>query len=206
MTKASYGDLFDKIRRTRPMSYSAELLWQLLPPLTFANDDVVIAATFAPPYALGGDVFDYAVSHDTAHLAIFDAMGHGLQSGVLATIALAAYRSNRRGDAELLETVQAIDAAISEQYVDRSFATGVVTELDVRSGRFRYCIAGHPRPLLLRDGTDREGVERRRERRAARARRPTMGRGRRAARARRSRRAVHRRRRGGPQRRRVVPR
>lgn len=152
MTKTLYGDLFEKVRRTRPLAQAAELLWQLLPPLTFANEELVIAATLAPPYDIGGDVFDYAVDHTTAHFAVFDAMGHGLQSGVLATIALAAYRNSRRRDMALEETVCAIDDAIAEQYTDSSYATGVLAELDLASGRLRYCIAGHPRPLLLRNG------------------------------------------------------
>jgi serine phosphatase RsbU (regulator of sigma subunit) len=152
VTKKVYGDLFEKVRRTRPLSQAAELLWRLLPPLTFANEEVVIAATVAPPYDIGGDAFDYAVDHATAHFAVFDAMGHGLQSGVLATIALAAYRNFRRRDTPLDDTVGAVDRAIAEQYDDSSFATGVLAELDLASGRLRYCIAGHPRPFLLRNG------------------------------------------------------
>jgi serine/threonine protein phosphatase PrpC len=152
MTKNLYGDLFETVRRTRPLTQAAELLWRLLPPLTFANEHVVIAATLAPPYDIGGDAFDYAVDHTTAHFAVFDAMGHGLQSGVLATIALAVYRNSRRRHMALDETAAAIDHAIAEQYTDSSYATGVLAELDLASGRLRYCIAGHPRPLLLRNG------------------------------------------------------
>ncbi|UDY36729.1 PP2C family protein-serine/threonine phosphatase [Dermatobacter hominis] len=152
VTKANYGDLFEKVRRTRPLSAAAELLWQLLPPLTFANNELVIAAAFAPPYDLGGDAFDYAVDAHTARLAIFDALGHGLSSGLLATLVLATYRNCRRLDMPLEATVEAIDAAIAAQYTDSSFVTGVVAELDISSGELRYCVAGHPRPLLLRNG------------------------------------------------------
>ncbi len=151
-TKTSYGDLFKKVRRTRPLSQSAELLWQLLPPLTLASRELVITAMLAPPYDLGGDVFDYAVSAKDAHLAIFDAMGHGLGSGLLATVALAAYRNTRRSDGSLSDSVLAIDRAIADIYEDSSFVTGVISELDPATGHLHYCVAGHPAPLLLRNG------------------------------------------------------
>ena len=92
LTKRVYGDLFEQLRRTRPMSLAAELLWRLLPPLTFGTEDVVITAGIAPVHDVGGDAFDYAVNGDTARFAIFDALGHGLGAGLIATIALAAYR------------------------------------------------------------------------------------------------------------------
>ena len=67
------------------MSIASELAWQLLPPLTFGSDRVVISGALAPAYDLGGDSFDYGVDADTARIAVFDAMGHGLEAGLLAT-------------------------------------------------------------------------------------------------------------------------
>jgi hypothetical protein len=152
MTKTSYGDFFHKARRTRPMSPSAELLWRQLPPLTFATAEMSIAALLAPPYEVGGDAFDYGVGRSTAHVAILDAMGHGLGAGLLATIALAAHRNSRRLDADLPTAVAAIDRTIAAEYDDCSFVTGVFARLDIASGTFHYSVAGHPRPLLLRGG------------------------------------------------------
>ena len=78
MTKHAYGDLFEQVRRRQPMSVAAELAWNLLPPLTFATDRLVISGVLAPVYDLGGDSFDYAVDAHTARISVFDAMGHGL--------------------------------------------------------------------------------------------------------------------------------
>jgi hypothetical protein len=81
MTKQLYGDLFERVRRRRPMSVVAERVWRVLPPLTFGTDRVVISGVVAPVYQLGGDSFDYAVDARTARIAVFDAMGPGLEAG-----------------------------------------------------------------------------------------------------------------------------
>jgi serine phosphatase RsbU (regulator of sigma subunit) len=134
------------------MSLAAELLWQLLPPLTFGTDGIVITAALAPVHDVGGDAFDYAVNGDSAQFAVFDAMGHGLPAGSMATIAVAAYRSSRRRGLGLAETAAFIDDAIATHVGGSRYVTGVLAQLELSSGRLRWCIAGHPRPVILRRG------------------------------------------------------
>ena len=152
VTKDPYGDLFYKVRRLRPMSVAAEIAWNLLPPLTFGTDRLVISAVLAPAYDLGGDSFDYAVDATTARFAVIDAMGHGLDAGWLATLVVGAYRKGRRDDLDLTDTIAAIHRALYEQFSGDRFATAVLAELDLASGRLRWHSAGHPAPLLLRRG------------------------------------------------------
>ena len=149
-TKGNYGDFFEYHRRLQPMSIASELAWQLLPPLTYGCEQVVISGALAPAYDLGGDTFDYGVDAETARIAVFDAMGHGLEAGLLATVAVAAYRNSRRQRLKLGETADAVDEAIKVRFGSERFVTGVLAELDLASGRFRWIRAGHPAPLLLR--------------------------------------------------------
>ncbi|MFJ1540934.1 hypothetical protein ACIODS_20540 [Micromonospora chalcea] len=69
---------------------------------------MIISGILEPCYDVGGDAFDYAVNGDIAHLALFDAVGHGSGGGMravmLASLALAAYRNARRGGFDLVET------------------------------------------------------------------------------------------------------
>jgi hypothetical protein len=152
MTKQAYGDLFERIRRRQPMSVAAELAWRLLPPLTFGTDRLVISGVVAPVYHLGGDSFDYAVDAHTARVAVFDAMGHGLEAGLLASVAMAASRSSRRAGNDLIGTAVAIDGAVATQFGPDRFVAAVLAELDLASGRLQWAICGHPPPLLLRNG------------------------------------------------------
>ncbi|HEX5995030.1 MAG TPA: PP2C family protein-serine/threonine phosphatase [Jiangellales bacterium] len=150
--KRAYGDAIDQRRRSRPMTVAAELLWQLLPPLTFATPEMVVAAALEPCYEVGGDAFDYAVDGSTVRLAMFDAVGHGLRAALTVAVALAATRAARRDNQDLDAMARAADHALLDQFTDARFVTAVLAELDLRSGRLRYINAGHPPPVLLRRG------------------------------------------------------
>jgi len=93
-----YGDALDNVRLQQPRTIAAELVWMLLPPLTAGTDDFLLAGMLEPSYEVGGDAFDYGLSEATATLAIFDAMGHTLNAGLMTAATLAAYR-NARGEA-----------------------------------------------------------------------------------------------------------
>lgn len=147
-----YGDGLDAVRLRRRRSPAADLIWQLLPPLTAATDDFALAGVLEPCYEVGGDAFDYALSPATASLAIFDAVGHTMRSGFVAAATLAASRSNRRVGRGLFEQAREIDETIEDQFAHGAFATGVLAELDLVRGRLRYVNAGHPPPLVLRSG------------------------------------------------------
>jgi hypothetical protein len=52
-----YGDELERPRRNRPLTASAELIWQQLPPLTAATDSFILAGLLEPSYDVGGDAF-----------------------------------------------------------------------------------------------------------------------------------------------------
>lgn len=147
-----YGDGVDSVRLQQARTPAADLIWQLLPPLTAATGDFTVSGLLEPCYEVGGDAFDYALSPGTATLAIFDAVGHTMRSGFVAAAALAACRSTRRVGHGLFEQARAMDETISGQFPRGAFATGVLAELELHSGRLRYINAGHPEPLLMRSG------------------------------------------------------
>jgi serine phosphatase RsbU (regulator of sigma subunit) len=147
-----YGDELEHPRRNRPLSVSAELIWQQLPPLTAATDSFVLAGMLEPSYDVGGDAFDYALSERTVSLALFDAMGHGISAALMAAATLAGYRNARRDGRGVFDQSRSIDAVISGTFPGSAFVTGILAELDLGSGRLRYINAGHPAPLLLREG------------------------------------------------------
>jgi phosphoserine phosphatase RsbU/P len=134
------------------MSVAAELVWQLLPPLTFSSERMAVSAILEPCYEVGGDGFDYALDGDMAHVLILDAAGHDLRAGLICAVAISAVRAARRAGRRLPDQARDADAAIQEQFPDARFATAVLAELDLDTGLLRYLNAGHPAPLLLRDG------------------------------------------------------
>jgi hypothetical protein len=149
--KLPYSDRFHLVRRTRPMSMAAELLWHLLPPQTFACPQAVVTAVMEPYDQVGGDGYDYAVDADRAHLAIFDGVGHDLAAGLTTTLAVAATRNARRAGDGLVAAATHADQVIAGQAGTR-FVTALLADLELGIGRLRYLNAGHPPPVLLRHG------------------------------------------------------
>jgi serine phosphatase RsbU (regulator of sigma subunit)/putative methionine-R-sulfoxide reductase with GAF domain len=152
VSKTQYGDALVVARRTQQMTLAAELRWAMLPPTTFSAERVALACVMEPAYEVAGDAFDYAFDDDVLHLAVMDAMGHGLEACRLANLATAGYRTARRRGLDLPATYRLMDDALRDQFGDEHFVTAQLATLDTRTGMLRWLNAGHPRPLLLRGG------------------------------------------------------
>lgn len=152
VSKRHSSDTYAQLVRTEPMTLSAEVLWNLLPNGSFANDKVVLGGALEPAYQVGGDAFDYGITGDLLHLTILDAMGHDLTSGLTATIATGACRNSRLQGVDLLTTSEAIDEAIADQFRQTRFATGILADLNMTTGELTWVNRGHHPPLVIRDG------------------------------------------------------
>ena len=137
-------------RQGREMSLPAGMQWDLLPPLNTRTPGATIAGLLEPAYDIAGDAFDYAVGGELLDFAILDGMGHGIGSTLLTGLAIGAYRHARRRGAPITDIHAAIDEALTSNYDDDSFATGVIGRLVFGTGRLEWSSAGHPPPLLLR--------------------------------------------------------
>jgi serine phosphatase RsbU (regulator of sigma subunit) len=149
--RGQYGDELERTRRRLPMQAATEVVWSLLPPTSFGNERVEISAILEPCYEVGGDVFDYSVNPDLVHVALFDAVGHGMAASLLSTLAINVYRNARRCGLNLVDTYLSIDKWVRAQYPG-AFVTAILGELDPSTGRYRRICAGHPAELLIRDG------------------------------------------------------
>ncbi|KAK1180562.1 PP2C family protein-serine/threonine phosphatase [Streptomyces sp. NBS 14/10] len=151
VTKNSYTDQFFQARRREPMSLAAEIQWSLLPPLTMVTPQVAVAGILEPAYDVAGDSFDYTLNENILHVAVIDAMGHGLDAAVLATVAIGAYRHARRANVGLADLYMFMDTAIDKQFGPDHFVTAQMMRLDIGTGHLQWVNAGHPAPLLIRD-------------------------------------------------------
>ncbi|MGW2553187.1 PP2C family protein-serine/threonine phosphatase [Streptomyces sp. NPDC001635] len=152
VTKNAYTDQFFRTRRREPMSVSAEIQWSLLPPLSMCVPQVEVAGMLEPAYSVAGDSFDYALNDDILHVALIDAMGHGLDAATMATVAIGAYRHARRVFIGLADKYAFMDDAISRQFGPGHFVTAQLMQMNIATGEMELVNAGHPAPLLIRDG------------------------------------------------------
>jgi hypothetical protein len=150
VAKSGYSDTYARVRRSGKMAVQAELIWGFLVPRTFATDRVLVAATLEPAYEAGGDAFDYSLRGDHLYVSIFDALGHDLAAGLLASVGVASCRSTRRAGGTLPDVVRRADNAIAGQFADIRFVTALLCDLDLSTGLFSWIPCGHPPPLLIR--------------------------------------------------------
>lgn len=151
VTKSGYTDTFAQARTAQPIGLAAQLLRRSLPPLTMTSPDVELAGALEPAYQVGGDIFDYAMNEHVLHFGVFDAMGHGLEAAMVASVVIAAYRHGRLSGADLPELYAAMDRVVAETFPGR-FATAQIGQLDTQRGELTWINAGHPAPLWVRNG------------------------------------------------------
>jgi len=151
VSRRPYSDLLERRRRREPMQIAAEIMWGLLPPLSFATDQVLVAGVLEPSFDIGGDAFDYALNGQLLSVAVFDAVGHGTPASLLATLSIGAYRNARRCGLDLADTARSVDKHL-RAHQPGAMVSAVLAELDCGTGELRLIVAGHPAPLLLRDG------------------------------------------------------
>ncbi len=153
VSKRRYTDIVHQTRRAEPLSIAAEMQWALLPPLTCSTGQLSASGILEPAYDIGGDTFDHAQSRSGLDFAIIDAVGHGLPAVSISAVAVNGLRNARREGHSLETAYRDTDAALRSQFTRSAYATGQIGSLDHHTGELTWLNAGHPLPLLVRDGT-----------------------------------------------------
>lgn len=146
------SDVIERTRGATNLSLPATIQHRNLPLTSYADDVVEVGVRLEPAYDIAGDVVDFAANPEGIHLAIFDAVGHGLRATTLSTWAVSSYRLMRRKGAPLAEIMSAIDQLISSNAERNEFVTGIMLLVKPGEGIIEIANAGHPSPLLVRDG------------------------------------------------------
>lgn len=153
------SDVVEIARRTQDMDVSAELVTSLVPPLTYADAQVSLAAVMEPSYEAGGDVLDYAVDDGVLRAAILDATGHGFAASQISATALSAYRTARRVGQDMTGAWALMDHFVELAGADTKFATALLIELRLDTGQLSWLTAGHDAPTVLRANGVVESLE-----------------------------------------------
>jgi hypothetical protein len=157
ITDRRFTDRYHTGRRTTPMSLAAEIQHQLLPSASCCEAaQFTIAGALVPADDIGGDTYDYTLDRNTLHLSITDAAGHDVTSALTATLLVGALRGARRSGHDLAEQARQANQALLDHGEEVSLATGLLLRVDLHTGGVELVNAGHPAPLLLRDGAVRE--------------------------------------------------
>lgn len=149
-----HTDLFEWGQRSRTFSLSAEIQQRLLPEARTCEAAAFTLAGWLEPAAdIGGDTFDYSLARDALHLSLTDAMGHGVDAALTASVCLGGLRGARRRGLSLLEQAAEANTVLHEhaaRRADNDFATGLIGRVALGSGHLEIVNAGHVLPFLLR--------------------------------------------------------
>lgn len=152
-----HTDLFEWGQRSRPFTLSAEIQQRLLPEArTCEASAFTLSGWLEPAARIGGDTFDYSLARDVLHLSLTDAMGHGVNAALTASMCLGGLRGARRRGRSLLEQASETNDALCEHAASRAgddFAAGLIARVVLSTGSMEIVNAGHVAPYLLRDSS-----------------------------------------------------
>lgn len=151
-----HTDLFEWGQRSTPFSLAAEIQRRLLPEsFTCEAGQFTVAGWLEPAATIGGDTFDYALGRDELRLSITDAVGHGVESALLATLLVGSLRNGRRRGLDLARQAREANDDMAHHARTGRFVTGQLVRIDLLTGTGSIVNAGHPAPFRMRAG----GVE-----------------------------------------------
>ncbi|WP_344500062.1 PP2C family protein-serine/threonine phosphatase [Streptomyces enissocaesilis] len=152
VTDRRFTDLYHWGNRTTSVSLAAEIQRQLLPSAPSCEAaEFTLAGALVPASDIAGDTYDYSLDHDSLHLSVTDAMGHDVDASLMATLLVNASRGARRAGAGLAEQARRIHQALLD-HGRKTFATGQLLRIALDGTGAQLVNAGHPGPLLLREG------------------------------------------------------
>ncbi|KZS69946.1 PAS domain S-box protein [Mycobacterium kansasii] len=147
--EAQVEELSERYRHVRD---SAIVMQQaLLAPSVPVVSGADLAAQYlvaARDTAAGGDWFDTVALGDRLVLIVGDVVGHGVEAAAVMSQLRTALRMQIWAGHTIVEALQAVES-FHDQVPGSTSATICVGSLDLATGEFQYCTAGHPPPLLV---------------------------------------------------------
>jgi phosphoserine phosphatase RsbU/P len=129
---------------------------KLFPPFP-DRTEIDLFANLTPVKAVGGDLYDYFFADDRhLVLAIGDVSGKGVPASLLMAMTRTLLRAKYSRGMNPNEIVRIVNEDLCKDNLQKMFVTFFIGILDVYSGEFEYCNAGHNPPYLIRKGTTQQ--------------------------------------------------
>ncbi|MDX2176704.1 MAG: SpoIIE family protein phosphatase [Candidatus Sumerlaeia bacterium] len=147
-----FDAMMDQYESSRELSegvaIAARIQRGLIPDPPERLGNLEIAAWYEPSSQVGGDFYDFVVKERRLYIIVADAVGHGIDSGLVMASARAMVRT-------LLETVSSpgelltrLNKLLARDFRDGNFMTTVVAQIDLERMELTISSAGHE-PVLM---------------------------------------------------------
>lgn len=149
--QAAQQQLVIKERLERELTIARQIQESILPDSLPQLEGFDIAAISIPAREVGGDYFDYIpINRHRFGLVIGDACDKGIPAALFINLTNALVHIEAKRNPSPEATLQLVNQHLIEMSHSGMFVTLLYGILDI-SGRFDYCRAGHPQPMVLDD-------------------------------------------------------
>lgn len=144
-----------KQRMESELSIASQIQMAMLPTNFPHNEKVGLHAFVKPAKEVGGDLYDFFIEDDRyLYFTVGDVSGKGIPASLFMAITRAAFRFIAKMGLPMNEVVSKMNNALSESNDTGMFVTLFVGRIDLSTGDFTYCNAGHnPIVIVSPDGT-----------------------------------------------------
>ena len=164
---ANYRESFiqsslDKMEYEKELMLAKDIEMGMVPtkfPLVTGRKDFECYGRLIPAKIVGGDLFDLFMLDDS-HLfvSITDTVGKGIPAAMYSVMTRTIIRSIANPINRLGKMMESLNDALGLLHESDMFATVIIGRLNLRTGEFIYCNAGHPYPFVLRNDTSEESL------------------------------------------------
>ena len=110
--------------------------------------DLDLYATLTPAKAVGGDLYDFFIRDEKLFFCIGDVSGKGVPASLVMAVSRTLFRNIAASTSEPHRIVEMMNVNICEGNENCMFVTLFVGVLDLKTGRLRFCNAGHDAPFV----------------------------------------------------------
>jgi serine phosphatase RsbU (regulator of sigma subunit) len=148
-----YAERAEQDRIRRELENARRIQIGILPDEDPQSEVIEISSFFKPAAEVGGDYYDYVrFSGSKVGIAIGDVSGHGLDAGLLVSMAKSCLFTTTRQSQEISEVMKAMNEMVCQVKV-RLFMTFAFSTIDAERHLLSISSAGHPFPYHLSAAT-----------------------------------------------------
>lgn len=117
------------------------------------RSDLDVFAILNPAKEVGGDLYDYFIRDNKFYFIIGDVSGKGVPAAIFMAIARSAFRYVASSEDNVALMMDKLNDSVTEGNPTNMFITMFIGKIDLQTGEFEYCNAGHnPGVVMDSDG------------------------------------------------------
>lgn len=126
----------------------------MIPRILPSTGSFSMDSLYLPNQNVSGDQFDaIQISEKMYAFLIFDVSGQGVCSALLSSLCRVYFSNHLRDEKSPKTIIEKVNASLTSAIGEKFYLTAFLAFLDLHDNRLTYCNAGHPFPILYRNGS-----------------------------------------------------